>query len=103
MDPKTKVATIKLPPPELFSSRLDDLLHLLQFRPGAAVFHDAGKGKEDYAISCIRILADAGVACVVVDCMSARIGDVLGIFESGVLSDTFWFKKMVSPAVSRGV
>ncbi len=59
---------------------------VLSFEPGAAIFHDAGRGKDDYAVSCIWVFDEAGVPCATVDYFSARICDADDMLESGVLS-----------------
>lgn len=60
--------------------------HLYGFGPGAAIFHDAGKGKDDHAIACLRIYEGHGLPCATVDCASARIGDARDLWACGIIS-----------------
>ena len=51
-----------------------------------AVFHDAGRGKDDFGIARLPALDLRGVAAVTVSHETARIGDAESIFEVGILS-----------------
>jgi hypothetical protein len=63
-----------------------NVTRLLEIRPLAAVFNDAGMAKDASGIDGLRVLDGAGVAAVAVSAMSARIGDPASAWESGVLS-----------------
>jgi hypothetical protein len=52
----------------------------------AALFHDAGRGKDDAGVSRLPVLADRGIPAAAVDFRSARIGDARSLWETGVLS-----------------
>jgi hypothetical protein len=52
----------------------------------AAVFHDAGRGKQDAGVSRLPVLAARGVPAAAVDYRSARIGDARSLWATGVLS-----------------
>ncbi|MEM8744690.1 MAG: hypothetical protein AAGF14_08670 [Pseudomonadota bacterium] len=51
-----------------------------------AAFNDAGIGINDAGIARLAALEDIGVAAVTVGCESARIGDGLSTYETGVIS-----------------
>ncbi len=55
-------------------------------RPDLIFFNDAGVGKDDAGIRALELLEEIGVAACAVSHMSARIGDVLDHWESGVVS-----------------
>ncbi|MBI4745919.1 MAG: hypothetical protein HY786_05110 [Deltaproteobacteria bacterium] len=59
---------------------------LLRFNPGGAIFNDAGKGKDNAGISGLALLNEAGITAATVDAFSARIGDGMDTYESGVIS-----------------
>jgi hypothetical protein len=52
----------------------------------AAIFHDAGRGKDDAGTSRLPVLAARGIAAAVVDARSARIGDAASMWDTGLLS-----------------
>jgi len=52
----------------------------------AALFHDAGIGKDNAAIACLEIFARFGLPCGSVDSRSARIGNARDTMERGCLS-----------------
>lgn len=52
----------------------------------AAIFHDAGRGKDDAGVSRLPVLAERGIAAATVDYRSARIGDAESMWGTGVLS-----------------
>jgi hypothetical protein len=52
----------------------------------AAVFNDAGLGKDNAGIASFGTLSDNGLAAVAVSHDSARIGDARDAFENGVIS-----------------
>ena len=52
----------------------------------AAIFHDAGRGKDDAGVSRLPVLAERGIAAATVDFRSARIGDAESLWATGVLS-----------------
>lgn len=52
----------------------------------AAVFHDAGLGIDQAGIGRLPTLDDRGIAGLVADGMTCRIGDALSVFETGVVS-----------------
>jgi hypothetical protein len=52
----------------------------------AAVFNDAGVGKDDIGITRLPVLDARGVAAATVSAMSARIGEGRSTYEDGVLS-----------------
>lgn len=51
-----------------------------------AAFNDAGIGIDDAGIARLAALEDMGVAAVAVGCGSARIGDGLSTYETGIVS-----------------
>ena len=52
----------------------------------AAIFNDAGVGKDEAGVAGIMALGEIGVPAAAVDCMSARIGDAAEMMEHGVVS-----------------
>jgi hypothetical protein len=52
----------------------------------AAVFHDAGRGKDGASVSRLPVLAARGMPAATVDYRTARIGDARSLWESGRLS-----------------
>jgi hypothetical protein len=48
--------------------------------------NDAGHGKDNQGISGLPLYQQGGIPAGAVDCMSARIGDALDTWESGILS-----------------
>src|SRR4051794_40068730 len=52
----------------------------------AALFNDAGGGKEDAGFARLPVLEARGIAAATVSCHSARIGDGRSTYETGVLS-----------------
>jgi hypothetical protein len=57
-----------------------------QVRLKAAFFNDAGVGKDDAGTAGLRLLDEHGVAAGTVGHRSARIGDALDTWESGVVT-----------------
>ena len=51
-----------------------------------ALFHDAGRGRDDAGTTRLVVLASRGVAAGTVDYRTARIGDARSMWERGVLS-----------------
>ena len=51
-----------------------------------AVFNDAGVGIDHAGIKRLEILDDAAIPAATVDAMSARIGDAVSAWESGIIS-----------------
>ena len=58
----------------------------LQVRAQGAIFHDAGRGKDDAGVSRLPVLAARGMPAAAVDYRSARIGDARSMWDTGVLS-----------------
>ena len=52
----------------------------------AAVFHDAGIGIDQAGIGRLPALDDRGIAGLVADGMTCRIGDARSVFETGIVS-----------------
>lgn len=52
----------------------------------AAVFNDAGIGKDGAGISSLGALADGGLPAVAVSHDSARIGDARDVYENGLIT-----------------
>jgi hypothetical protein len=52
----------------------------------AAVFNDAGIGKDNAGISSLGALEEGGLPVVTVSHNTARIGDARDVFENGVIS-----------------
>jgi hypothetical protein len=52
----------------------------------AAIFHDAGRGKDAAGVSRLPVLAHRGIPAGAVDFQTARIGDARSLWETGVLS-----------------
>ena len=52
----------------------------------AAVFHDAGRGKDDAGVTRLPVLADRGIAGATVDYRTARIGDGQSLWNGGMVS-----------------
>jgi hypothetical protein len=52
----------------------------------AAVFNDAGLGKDNAGIASFGILSANGLAVVAVSHDTARIGDARDVFENGIIS-----------------
>ncbi len=61
-------------------------MHVLKFKPGGVIFNDAGKGKDNAGISGLNLCDEAGVSAATVDAFSARIGDGMDTYESGIVS-----------------
>lgn len=59
---------------------------LLKYNPGGAIFNDAGKGKDNAGISGLALFDEAGLPAATVDAFSARIGEGMDTYESGVIS-----------------
>lgn len=60
--------------------------HMLKFLPSAAIFNDAGKGKENAGIKGLELFNQAKIPAATVDTFSARIGDGTDTYESGIIS-----------------
>jgi hypothetical protein len=60
--------------------------HLLGVAVHAAIFNDAGGGKEGAGFSRLALLDTRAIAAATVSCASARIGDARSTYETGVLS-----------------
>lgn len=58
----------------------------IRARVHAALFNDAGIGKDRCGISRLPVLDDTGIAGATVDAMSARIGDARSSWETGIIS-----------------
>ncbi|MHA7777958.1 hypothetical protein [Roseibium sp. M-1] len=58
----------------------------LKARPLLVAFNDAGIGIEEAGVRRLPVLAEAGVAAICVDAGSARIGDGLSTYQTGILS-----------------
>lgn len=54
--------------------------------PSLVIFNDAGVGKNCAGIASLHYLASKGIAAATVSHTSARIGDALDAWESGVVS-----------------
>ena len=52
----------------------------------AAIFHDAGRGKDEASLTRVPVLAERGIPAGVVDYRSARIGDARSMWETGRIS-----------------
>jgi len=52
----------------------------------AAVFHDAGRGKDGASVTRLPVLAQRGIPAATVDYRTARIGDARSLWSTGVLS-----------------
>lgn len=50
------------------------------------ILNDAGKGKENAGIAGLEVYEKAGMPAAAVDALTARIGDGLDTYESGVIS-----------------
>jgi len=51
-----------------------------------AVFHDAGRGKDDAGVTRLPVLADRGIPAATADYRTARIGDARSLWATGRLS-----------------
>lgn len=60
--------------------------YMLKFSPGAAIFNDAGKGKENAGIKGLDIFEKEGIPAATVDAFSACIGNGRDTYESGIIS-----------------
>ncbi|MGH7335559.1 MAG: hypothetical protein ACREKS_22995 [Candidatus Rokuibacteriota bacterium] len=61
-------------------------LPLLAVCPRGVIFNDGGLARDRSGIGGLRLLDEAGVAAAAVDTMTARIGDPLSTWDTGVLS-----------------
>ncbi len=52
----------------------------------AAIFHDAGRGKDDAGVTRLPVLEKRGIAAVTADYRTARIGDGKSLWATGVVS-----------------
>jgi hypothetical protein len=52
----------------------------------AAIFHDAGRGKDAAGVSRLPVLANRGIHAGAVDFQTARIGDARSLWGTGLLS-----------------
>jgi len=57
-----------------------------KFKPKGLILNDAGKGKDDAGIKGLENLDRAGIMGATVDTYSARIGDGLDSYNSGIIS-----------------
>jgi hypothetical protein len=83
---------------ELHESNADDIVvcgshggasaarHALRFKPKGVIVNDAGRGKDDAGIAGLPVYETAGIMGAAVDAFSARIGDGLDSYNSGVVS-----------------
>jgi hypothetical protein len=60
--------------------------HAVKAAVFAAFFNDAGVGKDEAGVGRLALLDSQGIAGATVDCWSARIGDGLDTYRSGVVS-----------------
>jgi hypothetical protein len=60
--------------------------HVLDVDVFAALFNDAGGGKDGAGYSRLAVLDERGVAAGTVSCQTARIGDGRSTYDTGVLS-----------------
>jgi hypothetical protein len=60
--------------------------HAVKAAVCAAFFNDAGVGKDEAGVGRLALLDSQGIAGATVDCWSARIGDGLDTYWSGVVS-----------------
>jgi hypothetical protein len=67
----------------LLANRID---HVLDIDIFAAIFNDAGGGKDDAGFSRLAPLEERGVAAATVSCDTARIGDGRSTYDTGVIS-----------------
>lgn len=58
----------------------------LKFHPAGVIFNDAGKGKEGAGIKGLLLFERADIPAATVDTFSARIGDGMDTYESGIIS-----------------
>ncbi len=68
--------------------------------PHLVVFNDAGGGKADAGFAALDLLDRDGIACLTVDHASARIGDALDTWQSGVVSGVG--RRVAAKGVGRG-
>ena len=54
--------------------------------PALVVFNDAGIGRREAGIASLQDLDEAGIPAAAISCDSARIGEALDAWESGVVS-----------------
>lgn len=62
--------------------------YILDARPDAAFFNNAGVGKDRAGIVSLDTLNSAGIAAAAVSHMTARIGDGRDTLASGIVSET---------------
>ena len=60
--------------------------YAIKYGVKGAIFNDAGRGKEDAGIAGLRLLDEHGIMGATVDTMTARIGDGMDSYESGIIS-----------------
>lgn len=60
--------------------------HVARYMPFGCILNDAGIGKNNAGISGLSVLEAMGIAGATVDCMSARIGEGVDNYKSGVVS-----------------
>ncbi len=60
--------------------------HVIPLRLKGVIANDAGRGMDDSGIASFPLLAAEGIAAAAVDAMSARIGDVMSIWNDGIVS-----------------
>jgi hypothetical protein len=61
-------------------------LPLLAVCPRGVIFNDGGLARDRSGLGALRLLDEAGVAAATVDALTARIGDPLSTWETGMLS-----------------
>lgn len=55
-------------------------------RPALTVFNDAGIGKHEAGCAALKLLSDAGLAALAIDCRTGRIGDPADMLAHGIVS-----------------
>jgi hypothetical protein len=75
----------------------------IQAKAYAALFNDAGVGKDRAGISRLPVLEAQGIAGACVDAMTARIGDARSMWETGVISHLNDTARRLGGAVGQSV
>ena len=60
--------------------------HAVNFKPKGVILNDAGRGKENAGMAGLEILDKDGIMAATVDAMSAKIGEGLDSYNSGIIS-----------------
>jgi hypothetical protein len=60
--------------------------HAVKFKPKGVILNDAGRGKENAGMAGLEILDNDGIMAATVDAMSAKIGEGLDSYNSGIIS-----------------